>query len=81
MSTFDGPQGAGAMRCGMTVTHLGRTAGESYVMRLGHDPDTNQDILVRTYTDGRETVSLRPGKGDTSARWSPEYVLEQVAGR
>lgn len=63
----------------MHVTRLGRDSGESYEMRLGHDPDSCQDILVRTYDDGHETVSLRPGKGDTTARWSPEYEIGLVA--
>ena len=59
----------------MTVTHLGRTAGESYVMRKGYDPDADREFLVRTYDDGTVTTSWREGEGQTGLRWSPEVAL------
>lgn len=58
----------------MRVTHAGRTAGESYTMRKGTDPDAGLEFLVRTYDDGTETVATR-APGDT---WGPEVELRAV---
>jgi hypothetical protein len=62
----------------MTVTRLGRDAGETYTMRMGYDPDADQQILVRTYLDGTTTFALRPGNGRRDVQWSPEYELTAV---
>ena len=60
----------------MRVTRL---VGESYTMRRGYDVLADQDILVRTYDDGSETVSFRPGRDATDLSWSAEIALEPVS--